>query len=191
MAAPNDRPGPTLAKTAERAHDAASGAATKMEHAADAKRKEGATVLDRAAHAIGDQAKRLPGALGEYADTAKEGITDAADYVRHTDAKDMMDDAVGTAKAHPITSILVLGAVVVGGGLLLANAMGKDSQSGESNGESLFAKLSNGWGPEITDKVTHFRDSLFNFAITGVVDNLEQIVPGFRDHFDKAAQPES
>jgi len=119
-------------------------------------------------------------------DGGKERLAAVADYVRDHDARAMADDAIHTARQYPFASLFIAGAVVVGGGLLVARLMHDSSGREGPRGRSLYETMSQGWGPKTTETVTRLRDAVFSVALLKAVDALEDAVPGFREHFDKA-----
>ena len=119
-------------------------------------------------------------------DGGKERLAAAADYVREHDARAMADDAIHTARQYPLASLFIAGAVVVGGGLVVARLLHSNSGPEGPRGQSLYETMSQGWGPKTTETVTRLRDAVFSVALFKAVVALEDALPGFREHFDKA-----
>jgi hypothetical protein len=158
-------------------------------------RGNAAGALETAADAVERQGEQLPKPLNEYASDVKDGLTAAADYVRKHDAGEMADDAAKTISEYPMASLLLIGAAVVGGGFLIASLVaprdGRERSGRETSGEaaasrSLLATASSGLGPKASETATRMRDAAFNMALTKAVDYIEEMFPGFREHFAKA-----
>jgi hypothetical protein len=154
-------------------------------------RGKAADALDSGADAVDHEGAQLPKPLNEYATDVKQGLSAAADYVRTHDAREMAGDAANSVSQYPIASLVLIGAVVIGGGLLIATALAQgdaeetsDAETAPSN--SLLAVASNGLGPKASETVTRMRDAAFSLALTKAVDSIEDMFPGFREHFDKA-----
>jgi hypothetical protein len=180
-----DRSGNAASKAAARAANMATTGLNKAADAADAKREQAADAIDTAAEAVDQKGKELPKPLNEYAGDVKHGLGTAADFVRDHDVQDMADQAVKTAKDYPVASLLLLGAVILGGGLLVASIVRNDNDS-SSAGQPYLATASNGLGPKATETVTRIRDAAFSMALKKAIDTIEEMFPGFRAHFDKA-----
>jgi hypothetical protein len=122
------------------------------------------------------------------ASSAATRAGDAADYIREHDVEDMGQDVMRAAKAHPIASLLVMGAVVVGGGMLIA-AMLKDDGSAGASGQSRrvlgLASASSGLGPKGTEALSRIRDAAFSFVFDKAVDTVNELFPGFREHYER------
>ena len=123
------RLGNAASKAADRAENIARTGLSKAAEAADTKREQAADAIDTAAEAVDRQGKKLPKPVNQYAGGVKDGLETAADYVRDHDVREMADQAVKTAKDYPIASLLVLGAVVLGGGLLVAGMARNENDS--------------------------------------------------------------
>ena len=180
-----ERAGNAASKAANRVGSIATTGVGKAADAVNAQREQAADAIDTAAEAVDRQGKKLPKPLNEYAGDVKEGLGTAADYVRDHDVRDMADQAVRNAKDYPIASLLVLGAVVLGGGLLVASIVRHENDS-SSGGQPYLAAASNGLGPRATETVTRIRDAAFSMALKKAIDTIEEMFPGFREHFDKA-----
>jgi len=170
----------------ERAGETVARAGVKAQAAIDSQRQKAANALDQAADSIHQQADRLPDRLDEYADSVKNALGSTADYVRHNNARQMADDAATFVSDHPVASLLILGGVVAGAGFLLASGMGGNSESSPSSGSRLNAASSTVWGPRTAAVVSQFRDALFSLAVARTVQTVDEMFPGFREHFDKA-----
>jgi ElaB/YqjD/DUF883 family membrane-anchored ribosome-binding protein len=170
----------------DRAGAAASRAADKAQATVDSQRQKAANTLDQAADSIDRQADRLPDPLNDYADSVKSALDSTADYVRHNNARQMADDAASLVSDHPLASLLILGAAVAGAGVLLASVMGGDSESSASSGHRLHAASGTVWGPRTAAVVAQFRDALFSLAVARTVQTVDEMFPGFREHFEKA-----
>jgi hypothetical protein len=87
---------------------------------------------------------------------------------------------------YPITSLLVLGAVVIGGSMLVA-AMFHDDQdgSGETRRPMRLASAVNGLGPRGTEALSRIRDAAFSFMFDKAVDTVDGMFPGFREHYER------
>ena len=98
-----------------------------------------------------------------------QGLSAAATYVRKHDAGEMADDAMDTFRAYPVASLLVIGAAVVGGGILIASLLAQgdgEAKGGNAEPSGLFAAASNGLGPKASETVTRMRDAAFALALT-------------------------
>ena len=122
-----------------------------------------------------------------YSSAAKDKLQDVADYVHDTDAEDMGRDLMHATTAHPVASLLVLGAVVIGGGILVAAMLHDDraNGSGESRGVMRLASAAGGMGPRATETLSRIRDAAFSFALAKAVDTVDGMFPGFREHYER------
>ena len=121
------------------------------------------------------------------ASSAATRAGDAADYIREHDVEHMGQDVMRAAQAHPIASLLVMGAVVVGGAMLVA-AMLKDdgsADSGRSRRVMGLASASSGLGPKGTEALSRIRDAAFSFVFDKAVDTVNELFPGFREHYER------
>jgi len=176
--------GDTASKGRDQIKEAVGGAAKTAADAADDRRPQVAEALDDAAEAVG---KRAAGK--RYSRTAKDKLHDAADYVRDTNGDDMSRDASDVAVANPMTSLLLLGAVIVGGSLLVAAMLDGDTPSGASSERPRALGLSSavsGLGPKGTETLNRLRDAAFSFALAKAVDAADDIWPGFREHYERS-----
>ena len=180
--------------TAERAEHAASKAgdqlkdmaaktATTAGAAIDDKRERVADALDDAADTVADKGKSVPEPVKRYSRAAKGKLHEAADYVRDNDLEDMGRDAMDAASAHPVTSLLVLSAVVIGGSLLVASML-RDDGSDSGHRPMSLASAATGLGPKGTETLTRIRDAAMSFALVKAVDAVNEIWPGFREHYE-------
>ena len=136
---------------------------------------------ENAASKAADQMKNV-------AASAAKSAGDAADYVRETDVRDMGRDVMRAAKTHPMASLLVMGAVVVGGSLLVAALLrddGSEGTSGQSRRLMGFASASSGLGPKGTETLSRIRDAAFSFVLDKAVDTVDGMFPGFREHYER------
>lgn len=178
----------TAGNAAEHVSEKAAEAGRTVSHAVNEQRRNVAQALDSASDAVDRRGQQLPKPLDQYADHVKDGLSGAATYVRKNDAGDMAEDALDTVREHPIPSLLVLGAVVVGGGLLIASLLAEgDGDADNADGtKSLLSAAANGLGPKANATIIRMRDAAFNMALTKAVDAVEEMFPGFREHFEKA-----
>ena len=124
----------------------------------------------------------------EALDDAQATLHKAVDYVRDTDADEMGRDVMRTAKTHPVTSLLVLGAVVIGGGMLVAAMLQEDGEAqalGRSRGPNRLASALSGLGPRGGETLSRIRDAAFSLAFEKAIDQAELMFPGFREHYDR------
>ena len=160
------------------------GKADAIEH----KRRQAGDGLDEAADAVGEKGEGLREPAARYARNAQEKLHDAADYVRDTDARQIGRDALDRAAAYPLASVLIVSAVVIGGGFLVATMLRNEGAGGEVAGgrrPSGLASLASGLGPKGQETANRIRDAVVSFAVAKAVDTAEQIFPGFREHFDR------
>ena len=144
--------------------------------------------IDDAAEVVGEKGKSAPEPAASYARVAEEKLHDAADYVRDTDPRQMGRDALDTATAYPVASLLVLSAVVIGGSLVIAAMLHDDaSESGPTGGRRPIglASAAHGLGPKGTETLIRIRDAAFGFALAKAVETAEQLFPGFREHYER------
>jgi hypothetical protein len=98
-----------------------------------------------------------------------------------------LDDAVDSP--FPVASLLVLGAVVIGGSFLVAAMLRDDEREdglGEFRGPRRLAAAMSGMGPRVTDTLSRMRDAAFSFALAKAIDTVDEMFPGFRDHYERA-----
>jgi hypothetical protein len=97
-----------------------------------------------------------------------------------------VDDA-GESR-YPVASLLVLGAVVIGGGILVATMLrdrGSDDGLGEFRKPRRFAAAVTGMGPRVAETVSRIRDAALSFALAKAIDTVDDMFPGFRDHYER------
>ncbi len=98
-----------------------------------------------------------------------------------------LDDAVDSP--FPVASLLVLGAVVIGGSFLVAAMLrdhGREDGLGEFRRPRRLAAAVSGMGPRVTDTLSRMRDAAFSFALAKAIDTVDEMFPGFRDHYERA-----
>jgi hypothetical protein len=81
-----------------------------------------------------------------------------------------------------------MGAVVVGGGMLIAAVLKGDGAaraSGRSRGVMGLAAASRGLGPKATETLSRIRDAAFSFVFDKAVDTVNEMFPGFREHYER------
>jgi hypothetical protein len=180
-----ERAGHAASKAADQVKDMAARTATSAGAAIDDKREGVATALDDAADTVADKGKSLPDPAERYSRAATGKLHEAADYVRDNDVEDMGRDARDAASAHPVASLLVLGAVVIGGSLLIASMLRDDGpNSGKSHRPMGLASAATGLGSRGTETLTRIRDAAMSFALGKAVDAVDEIWPGFREHYE-------
>jgi hypothetical protein len=117
-----------------------------------------------------------------------ERFGNTADQVEHI-ATTSAKSGETADSAYPLGSLLVLGAVVIGGGILVA-AMLRDDDPMDGFGESRrpmgLAAAARGMGPRVADVLGRVRDAAFSFAIAKAIDTVEEMFPGFREHYERA-----
>ena len=156
--------------------------------AVDDKKGNAADRIDDAADAVGEKGESAPAAAAPYARAAEERLHDAADYVRDTDARQMGRDAMDAATAHPVASLLLLSAVVIGGSFVVAALLkdgGPEGKAPDGRRPMGLASAAHGLGPKGTETLMRIRDAAFGFALARAVDTAEQLFPGFRDHYER------
>ena len=178
--------GNAASKAVERAKDMAASAATSARDAVNPKRQKVADALDNEADTVDEKGTHLPEPAKRHSRTAKDKLHGAADYVRDTDAEEMGRDAMHAATAYPVASLLILGAVVIGGSLLVAAMMTDDGPTGsEQSRPKGLSSAAAGLGPKGTETLSRIRDAAFGFLLARAVDTVEEMLPGFRDHYDR------
>lgn len=177
-------------KAADDAKQSAAAVAKRAVDAVDAQRERVAGAIDDAADGLENQGKKSPNPIRDYADTAKDKLHDAAEYVRDTGAEQMGKDAVGVVRDYPVGTLLVVGAVLIGGSLLVAALTDHDrapARGADSAVQSFsLASAAKGLGPKSIETLTRLRDAAFSFALAKAIDAAEDMFPGFREHFEKA-----
>jgi hypothetical protein len=115
-------------------------------------------------------------------DSVRQRVVEAAD-----EAEDMGRDVMRAATTYPVASLLVLGAVVIGGSMLVA-AMLQDEGRGDFSGSPRPMRLASavsGLGPRATETLGRIRDAAFGFALDRAVDKVDGMFPGFREHYER------
>jgi hypothetical protein len=104
------------------------------------------------------------------------------------DVRDLGRDVMRATTAYPWTSLFVLSAVVVGGSMLVAALLqdeGPGSTSRPSGGFMSLASAASGLGPKATETVGRIRDAAFSFALDRAIDTVDELFPGFREHYER------
>ena len=184
---PTGRSGNSAPKVTDTANEKVMGGVKKAADAVDARRGEVADALDTAAQTVDEQGKNAPEPVKGYAGEAKQKIEAAADYVRDHDAKEIGTDVYEKAKEFPLASVIIFGAVIVGGGLLLAAMRDQDDSFMEPGQQqpSTLAAMAGGLGPQATDTLTKMRDAAVSFALMKAIEAVDDRFPGFRQHFER------
>jgi ElaB/YqjD/DUF883 family membrane-anchored ribosome-binding protein len=109
---------------ATRARDAVSQAAQSAVDAAEDGRAAAAGRLEETASAVRERSESLPGGarVHQVAQTAADGLTTSADYVRTHDLRSVLDDVEAVVKNNPGPALLVAAAF----GFLVGRAMARD-----------------------------------------------------------------
>jgi ElaB/YqjD/DUF883 family membrane-anchored ribosome-binding protein len=115
---------------------------------------------------------------------AAQSASDAIDAGRGQ-VVDAVDDATDYVRNNPVTSLLVLGAVVIGGSLLVAAMLREDRPESVSGASMALASAAHGLGPRGTETLSRIRDAAFSFALDKIVDTVEEMFPGFRQHYER------
>jgi hypothetical protein len=137
---------------------------------------------------VGEKGRSAPEPARGYALSAKDKLHDAADYVRDHDAGEMGRDAMSAATAHPVASVLVLSAVVIGGSWLVAAFLRDDGfadQSEQPGRRMRLASAVSGLGPKGAETLSRIRNAAMSFAFAKAVDGIDGMFPGFREHYDR------
>lgn len=120
-----------------------------------------------------------------------EGARPAADD-RGASELDSPRRAAAAEGVHPAITFLVLGTFAVGGGLLVASMMrttrrapGHQVARG-ADGSPRCAALARAIGPKGTENLMHMRDALLSFALVKTAEKLNELFPGFHEHFESA-----
>jgi hypothetical protein len=135
-----------------------------------------------------DAASKAVDQVKNIAASAATSAGDAANYVREHDAEDMGRDVMRAAKEYPIASLLVMGAVVVGGAMLVATMLRDEGSPGASERSRRvmgLASASSGLGPKGIETLSRIRDAAFSFVFDKAVDTVNEMWPGFREHYER------
>lgn len=101
-----------------------------------------------------------------------ERVENAVDQVEHS---------------YPLGSLLVLGAVVIGGGMLAAAMLRDDDPMGLGTRRPMgLARAASSVSPRVTETLGRIRDAAFSFAIAKAIDTVDDLLPGFREHYERA-----
>lgn len=115
-----------------------------------------------------------------------ERFENAADQVENIGVHrtNGVDDAV---ERFPVVPLLVLGAVVIGGGILVAAMLRHDERDGlgEFRSPRRLSAAVSGVGPRVAETLGRVRDAAISFALTKAIDTVDDIFPGFRDHYER------
>jgi hypothetical protein len=115
-----------------------------------------------------------------------ERVGNVADQVENIGANSASSLDYAGDSQYPVASWLVLGAVVIGGGLLVAMLRdhGAEDGLGEFRGPRRLAAVS-GMSPKVIETVSRVRDAAFSLALAKAVDTVDEIFPGFREHYER------
>jgi hypothetical protein len=104
-----------------------------------------------------------------------------------SDADEMGRDVMRAAATYPMTSLLVLSVVVIGGGMLVAAMLRDDAAetSGRPGRPMRLASAMSGLGPKGTETLSRIRDAAFSFAFDKAIDHVDVMFPGFREHYER------
>jgi hypothetical protein len=73
---------------------------------------------------------------------------------------------------------------------MLVAAMLRDDEgidgSGESGRRLGFAAATSGMGPKVTETLSRMRDAAFSFALAKALETVDEMFPGFREHYVRA-----
>jgi hypothetical protein len=107
---------------------------------------------------------------------------------RDEDAADIGRDVMRSATAYPVASLLVLSAVLVGGGMLVASMLrngGPSDAPGKSRQAMRLGSAMSGLGPRGVETLSRIRDAAFSFAFDKAIDKVDGMFPGFREHYER------
>jgi len=155
----------------------------------DSHREVVADALDSAAESVGQAGDRLSEPLDRHADQVRDGLEKTADYVRDHDAGERVDDLWTVARDYPIPAVLIATGIIVGAGYVVAGALREqqhDSSPASNRAQPLLRSASQVLGPQTNQTVLRIRDAVVSLALAKLVDAVENRVPGFREHFDRA-----
>src|SRR4029450_6705473 len=102
--------------------------------------------------------------------------------------RDMGPCVMRAAKEYPIASLLVMGAVVVGGAMLVATMLRDEGSPGASERSRRvvgFASADSRLGPKGIETLSRIRDAAFSFVFDKAVDTVNEMWPGFREHYER------
>lgn len=153
----------------------------------DAKRGQVAHALDEAADTLGTTGETVPEPARGYARTAKDKLHGAAGYVRDHDAEEMGRDVMHAVTVHPVASLLMLSAVVIGGSMLVAAMLQGDGRDATDSRRprGLVSTAASGLGPKGAETLSRIRDAALGFAVAKAVDTINDMFPGFREHYER------
>ena len=107
-----------------------------------------------------------------------------------SEAFEATEKAAKTVREYPLASLLLVGGIVIGAGLIVASMMENDDEADapqeKSSTPRAVAAATSALGPRGAQALKRIRDAVFGFAIAKTVDTVEDRFPGFREHFDKA-----
>jgi hypothetical protein len=140
------------------------------------------SAVSNAADEVTNVAASAARSVGDAVNSGREQVAAAMD-----DAADMGRDAMRAATAHPVVSLLVLSAVVIGGSMLVAAMLREDgpTSSGGSRGLMGLTSAASGLGPRAAETLTRIRDAAFSFALDKAIDSVDELFPGFRAHYER------
>ena len=109
--------------------------------------------------------------------------------IEMTSQMERVENAVDQVEhSYPLGSLLVLGAVVIGRGMLAA-AMLRDDDPMDGLGTRRpmgLARAASSVSPRVTETLGRIRDAAFSFAIAKAIDTVDDLLPGFREHYERA-----
>jgi hypothetical protein len=181
------RGGNDTGKAADRVKASAGGTRSAAE-AGEPTKRHAADTGDEAADVAGDKSDGMREAASRSARAAQEKLHDAVDYVRDTDPRQMGGDLMNRAATYPLASVLIVSALVIGGGYLVATMMRDEGVDREVTGGRRprgLSSVTSAFGPKGHETLAKIRDAAVSFAMAKAVDTAEQIFPGFREHFDR------
>ena len=195
MASQIERSENAVSQVTDEAKKTARNVGKNLSESTGAAREQVAESLDSAADSLGQTGNSAPEPAKRYSKKAQDKLHGAADYVRDTDVRQMGKDAADAATTHPLASLLVLSAVVLGGGMVVAALVrqsGRSSFAHDSNfsqeGSRTMGLTSSatGIGRKGTETLSRIRDAAFSLALAKAVEAVDDIFPGFREHYERA-----
>jgi hypothetical protein len=117
-----------------------------------------------------------------------ERFENAADQVENISVHRMNDVDDAVESRVPVAPLLVLGAVVIGGGILVAAMLrhdGPEDGLGEFRRPKRLSAVVSGVGPRVAETLSRVRDAAISFALTKAIDTVDDMFPGFRDHYER------